>query len=435
MICSDATRLPFGAGAAHAAITSPPYWGAVRSYEILSGTPWPAISYAPMPGLPPVEIPASSEALGHERSPFAFVGHLLEVFRETRRVLRPDGVLVVNLGDCYSARGRGGKNRGANGNGGKKQYGGRAWDGTDKGLTVEGMGRKNLLLMPARLALAMQGDGWVLRSRMPGGVEVEPDIIWKKPTCVPSSATDRPTDDFEDVLIFSQAPRYSWDLWNALEPTTGGSHSRGNGGKAGSKGDPGGGIYSEPRKALSRRNFRAVWPIQSEPTSAQHFASYPSALVRRLLKIVTSDAGCCSECGAQIQRKIERDSPSKTDRSEAYGMASAGVSGNAQLFSRRAGGERELIDHGFAPSCDCGAPAAPCRVLDPFAGIGRTEEACRQTGRRYMGADLALSYCRMHNVRLAKLRAAAAGRQIEPREILPATFEGPLFQTANDKRM
>ena len=85
----------------HCCVTSPPYWG-LRDY---GGEPsdWPAVSYAPMAGLPPVEVPAMRCALGLEKTPEAFIGHLVLVFRAVRRVLRDDGTLWLNVGDSYSS--------------------------------------------------------------------------------------------------------------------------------------------------------------------------------------------------------------------------------------------------------------------------------------------------------------------------------------------
>lgn len=102
IITATSLSLPFADGTFHAALGSPPYWGGLRVYSGPQVRPWPAITYCPMPGLPPVEIPAQAVPLGHESDPFAFVGHLLQVYREVRRTLRPEGVLAVNLGDCYS---------------------------------------------------------------------------------------------------------------------------------------------------------------------------------------------------------------------------------------------------------------------------------------------------------------------------------------------
>jgi hypothetical protein len=144
LIVGDAltTLRGLGAGSVHTVITSPPYYG-LRDYG--------------QPG-----------QLGLEETPDVYVARLVEVFSEVWRVLRPDGTLWVNMGDGYSAGGRGGnaQERGGtfHGNGYREEMAGRVK------RPPPGFGPKQLLGMPWRLAFALQADGWVLRS----------DIVWHK---------------------------------------------------------------------------------------------------------------------------------------------------------------------------------------------------------------------------------------------------------------
>jgi DNA modification methylase len=84
----------------HCIVTSPPYWG-LRAYAGEQRIEWPAVEYSPMPGLPALSIPAMTCGLGEETTPEAYIGHLILVMREMKRVLRDDGVAFVNLGDSY----------------------------------------------------------------------------------------------------------------------------------------------------------------------------------------------------------------------------------------------------------------------------------------------------------------------------------------------
>ena len=108
-------------------------------------------------------------------------------------MLRDDGTLWVNMGDSYA--------------GGDSKQTGNAPSATKSTLTTNngrgplpgdkytsnnvgqkliarhGLKPKDLCMMPARLAMALQADGWYLRS----------DIIWHKPNPMPESVTDRPT--------------------------------------------------------------------------------------------------------------------------------------------------------------------------------------------------------------------------------------------------
>lgn len=107
---------------------------------------------------------------GLEPTPDLWVANEITIFRALRRVLRDDGTIWWNVGDSYSG---GGRARGKDRDG----IYGPSKQGTNKGTnflaaapTVEGVAPGNLMQMPDRLALALQGDGWILRSK----------IIWAK---------------------------------------------------------------------------------------------------------------------------------------------------------------------------------------------------------------------------------------------------------------
>mgnify|MGYP002409741010 CR=1 FL=1 len=84
----------------HCCVTSPPYWH-LRNYG-LPPTEWPQMEYSPLAGLPLIQIPEWTGCLGLEPTPEMFVGHIVTVFREVRRVMRDDGVLWLNFGDSYT---------------------------------------------------------------------------------------------------------------------------------------------------------------------------------------------------------------------------------------------------------------------------------------------------------------------------------------------
>lgn len=133
---------------------------------------------------------------GMEASIQGFVDNLREVFSGLRRTLAKDGVVFLNLGDTYySAKGRphgeDAKHRS------RRLPGLRAVDGPGLGLP-----RKSLIGIPWRVALALQDDGWTLRS----------DIIWVRKTAIPEpTAKDRPWRKYEHIFVFSRQPRYYFD--------------------------------------------------------------------------------------------------------------------------------------------------------------------------------------------------------------------------------
>lgn len=77
----------------------------LRAYAGEQGVEWPAVEYAPMPGLPTLTVPAMRSPLGNEPTLEAYIGHLVLCLREWRRVLRDDGIAFVNLGDSFSGSG------------------------------------------------------------------------------------------------------------------------------------------------------------------------------------------------------------------------------------------------------------------------------------------------------------------------------------------
>ncbi len=88
--------------------------------------------------------------LGLEPTPQLYVQHLVEVFREVMRVLRPDGTVWLNLGDCYAQDTKWG---GASG--GKNST--SAAGGYPREHRHTGIDSKALVGVPWRVAFALQG--------------------------------------------------------------------------------------------------------------------------------------------------------------------------------------------------------------------------------------------------------------------------------------
>jgi DNA modification methylase len=202
--------------------------------------------------------------LGLEPSPSEYVEHLVDVFQEVRRVLRADGTAWVNLGDTYAA--------GGNGAGGKfarerRSFAIRAdktgWRGPPAGLKP-----KDLCMIPARFALALQTDGWWLRD----------EIIWHKPNPQPSSVTDRTTRAHEVIYLFAKSERYAYDAAAVAEPATWGRSGNSNRKLRPLPQRNHHQQSSVPWKGTTR-NKRSVWTIATQPTQDAHFATFPRKLV------------------------------------------------------------------------------------------------------------------------------------------------------------
>lgn len=128
-------------------------------------------------------------SLGLEPNFELFIKHLCDIYDEVKRVLKPYGTVWVNLGDSYGS--------------GKGETGSKNCvirGGLDNKSPVKGF-QKSLLMVPQRFAIEMINRGWILRNV----------IIWHKNNCMPSSASDRFTVDFEYVFFFSKRKQYYFE--------------------------------------------------------------------------------------------------------------------------------------------------------------------------------------------------------------------------------
>jgi len=139
-------------------------------------------------------------SLGLEPHPQLYIDHLVEICREIRRVLKPSGTFWLNIGDTYY----GGSGWKRDKNQTSKLEGGLQFHGPLRNEKEESswLQPKQLLMIPSRVAIALQHDGWILRN----------DIIWFKPNHMPSSVKDRLTCAYEHVFLFAKARRYYFDL-------------------------------------------------------------------------------------------------------------------------------------------------------------------------------------------------------------------------------
>jgi len=230
-------------------VTSPPYWG-LRDYGV--------------PG-----------QLGLEPTPEEYVGKLVEVFGEVRRVLRADGTLWLNLGDCYAQAGGPGW-QGKNG-----QRADRRFTAVRDTVPQREIGRrapaglkcKDLVGIPWRVAFALQAEGWYLRA----------DIVWSKPNPMPESVSDRPTKAHEYVFLMSKSAKYFFDAEAVSEECDPinwrDSQTRWREAPPGQTVDSG---FVNGRR-YPTRNIRSVWTIATSPFPEAHFATFPTELPRRCI--------------------------------------------------------------------------------------------------------------------------------------------------------
>jgi len=355
--------------------------------------------------------------LGLEKTPADYVAGMVEVFREVWRVLRDDGTVWLNIGDSYVAP-NGRSSGGTYGRGPNSQLA-HMHEGQEVGI-VRNWGNlpaKNLLGIPWRLAFALQDAGWIIRS----------EIIWRKPSPMPESVTDRPTKSHEQVFLLTKNERYFYDAVAIAEDTTGRAVF---GNSRILNHDDRNDCNRQNMTATTTRNKRSVWTISTRSFRGAHFACFPPDLVEPCILAGTSAHGCCSACGSPWQRitnrtKLKRDRPN--DFTKRTGEDGTGNSCSNSV----AGVSVETL--GWEPACKCSAEVVPCTVLDPFSGSGTTGAVANVLGRNYVGTELNADYAAMWDMRLADVRnwwAKKNGKKPVKRKVISAR-QGDLFLGAN----
>jgi len=373
-------------GSVQCVVTSPPYYG-LRQYGV--------DGQLGLEARPDCAAWATGQPCGE-----CYVCRMVAVFREVRRVLRDDGVMFLNVGDSYAGSGKGG-------NPDNSPFHKQA---TNKGSLIKGnhqappgLKPKDLLMIPARLALALQADGWWLRA----------EIVWHKRAPMPESVTDRPTKAHEMIYLLSKRARYYYDGEAVREAATSEyrssdflpkSEKDNNGdGRVAAAGASWNNRNDEIRDQT--RNQRDVWTLSPAPWKGSHFAVFPLELPERCIKAGTSARGCCPWCGAAWVRVVEREGISSRAWQQIKGD---GTKGHDTLMGKQgksiAGGRPPdpiVKSIGWRPGCSCEAgDPVPQTVLDPFAGAGTTLLVAERLGRDSIGIELNPGYVEMARARI-----------------------------------
>ena len=355
------------------AVTSPPYWG-LRDYGLPPqvwggqtgcGHNWISSQAG---GSVCSSCSAWMGQLGLEPSPELYVDHMVEVFRELRRVLKSEAPVWVNLGDCYNAATNAPRRPSAN-RVGYWQAGGSMGD---RRVRANDLKPKDLVGIPWRVALALQADGWYLRS----------DVIWSKPNPIPEGVRDRPVRSHEYLFLLAQQPRYFYDAEAVREPAVGeGQIER-----------------PMPGAPLRRgRAQRSVWTLPTQRYHEAHFATFPERLVEPCILAGTSAAGCCPRCGRAWQRQVCTRYANPGNR-RSNGPRSLERRHESPGFRQRL--VRLVEGEAWRPACNCNLHPIPATVIDPFAGSATTLAVARRLGRRSIGIELSPEYIELARRRL-----------------------------------
>ena len=234
-----------------AIVTSPPYWG-LRDYKV-------------------------DGQLGEELSPDDFVVKLTALFNKSKRVLKDDGTLWVNIGDTYFGA-KGGH-----------------WDGGNS-ITNDATGSnyrmqrkappkhprlktKDLCGVPWMFAFAMQKDGWYLRQ----------DIIWHKPNPMPEAVKDRCVKSHEYIFLFSLKPKYYFDYQAIQEKAKYVGDNRGARGDSRRDEPKASSMAANSQPTGEYKNKRSVWSFNTAQSGEAHFAVFPEKLPELCIKAGTKE--------------------------------------------------------------------------------------------------------------------------------------------------
>ncbi len=363
-------------------------------------------------------------AYGLESTPEMYIEHTIEILREIRRVLRKDGVVFWDIGDSYASNGIYiGKYKETHPEhiDFHTKHSGR-YPQKQKGYRGGSIKAKDLCLIPFKVAIAAQEDGWWVRSV----------IIWSKSNPMPESVTDRPTESHEYILMLTKNKNYYWDADAVRSPLAYGAYSsrasafnnpnvrKDNSGTqtAGITTTQQDAFYAKVRSGeITGRNIRTVWEFPTQPYPEAHFAVFPEKLPEICIKAATPEVGCCSKCGAPWERVIKVNRPDDYDPSvvdDRYAVEARKASGTdgtnrplSKMFKDSLGSSRETT--GWQPTCKCNADKVPSLVLDPFAGSGTTLAVAKREGRRAVGYELSGEYCKLAKNRVMSITPPMIG--------------------------
>lgn len=366
-----------------------------------------------------------------------FVCHIRMVAAEIWRVLHPSGTFWLNLGDSYvGGKGKSGhqaadkqKDRHQQGKSFNPEHGNTGGHGKTRPTDgkLPGLKPKDLIGIPWRVALALQADGWYLRS----------DIVWAKGvsfcpdyngSCMPESVADRPTKAHEYLFVFSKRQKYFYDIDAVREPlaeTTLPRARRGVGNHKTVNDAPGqpphslgqprlntkyvdksqagagsvnghSGYYSADGQLLVNpdgRQLRSVWTVNPQGWDGAHFAVWPEGLVEPMIKLGTSEKGVCPACRSpwrRVTKKKHKQAEKNPNPVKPYDAGSGHKNGTGPTTLHQVA-VTESVE--WRPTCNCPVhEPVPAIILDPFFGSGTTGLVARRLGRRSVGLDLSFAY-------------------------------------------
>jgi DNA modification methylase len=325
--------------------------------------------------------------IGLEVTPIEYVDTIVQVFREVRRVLRPDGTVFLNLGDSYMP-----ENRGENAK--PRRDGPRHLQGDHMhsdlptrrdqivAMSASGLKRKDLIGIPWMTAFALRADGWYLRA----------DNVWGKPNGMPESTKDRTTRSHEYVFLLSRSERYYYD------------HEA---------------VRSAP-KATTQTQLAKPYLGESTKDHTAHGVQDASDIKRRIVekarkpaspKYIAVDGMNNPDIKARYYEKQSGHGRrhagfnDRWDSAEQEGQIAEG--GNLRSVwwispAQSREGHFAVMPDQVAEICIRAGSSCGDTILDPFAGAFTTAMVADRLQRNAIGIELSQDYCEIARRRLVK---------------------------------
>jgi DNA modification methylase len=265
---------------------------------------------------------------------------------------------------------------------------------------------KQKQLVPHRVAIALQDNGWVCRN----------DVTWTKPNPMPSSVTDRLNTTTEQIFHLTPERDYWYDLYAIRSPysesmerrkeyqSKHGGHE--TDGWSGGNHHQSGGLLDDSQTYADHMNPAGknpgdVFEVTTKPFADAHFAVYPPELCRKPIK-ATCPPKVCAECGAPYERDVERNTTYDHDTTDTTGThADRNDLNGGDGHDLRNGVYSNADFKGWLQLCDCDTDATePGIALDPFAGAGTTLMVAKELGRQFVGIELNPEYADMARSRV-----------------------------------
>jgi len=366
IICGDALTVlkTFPDNVIDCFVSSPPYYG-LRDYGVAG-------------------------QLGLEKTFHEYLNKLIEIFAEVKRVLKPTGTIWVNMGDSYSGSSNGAGDTTSTNRCKPESYK-QMYQGQKPGKQITD---KSLLNIPSRFAIKMTDELNLIQRN---------EIIWHKPNCMPSSASDRFTVDFEKVYFFTKSKKYYFEQifekYTAPLDRWGGTMIRGDFNTKTKDFAVQERAGRNMRPNEQGRNKRCVWDITTKPYKEAHFATFPEDLVRPMIQ-----AGCpefiCNKCG-KVREKIyeEKTGMKYTEEGNPEGMHRSKMKWNDSHPTKnpRFWSNTNVI---ALTDCNCNAGFTGGIVLDPFFGSGTTGVVALKQNKNFIGVELNPEYIKLAEKRI-----------------------------------